>query len=465
MFTRREVLKSCFAVSAVSLLNDRFGLINDAFAAPAIDLSSIISPGTRVLDFLGTKWASNSGSPLLSRNNKDMSSRTGTSAMLRWGALSSNNEAIQIDLKDMPGAQPISFNGRLGIWIYCKNQPGYGPQQSPSSSIGIEMSTDPSGNWSSGFGIWFNVLQLREGWNFLKYITNPVGHPEGVGGYQWGMSPEDILKRPVYAIKIYSDTGSNTGATWYLDSLWTDFKNRPQIVFGCDADPDELLSYCLPVFQRYGWSGYVAAPYRVWTSGSTRVTNWDTNRPVLREMGFAGWETINHTVNHLRLGNLTSQSNIRYEIVSQNSFLRLLGLSKGLSFYASPYSSTSRLSESVIKGAGIVVQRHYRKHNTSITQFGGVDNPHHIGAFGLDLLSFAKIKAQIDIIVAYEDTNFPYWHSITALGDPGDGSSYASVDTMYKSTWDMTMNYVRSLELNGKIRVKKGFGDFLYGTN
>jgi hypothetical protein len=467
MVTRREMLKLCFAAGATSLVADRFGFINNAFAAtqPAMDTSSIINPGTSVLNFTGSKWASAYASPRLSVNNRDISSRTGVSSMLRWGPIRNNDETIQIEYKNIPGGNPLSFNGRFGIWIYCKNQPGYAPLGSVNSSINIEMTSDASGNWNSGFGIWFNSNQLREGWNFLKYINNPIGHPEGVGDYCWGMTKDQILTQPVYTIKIYAGGNTNTGATWYLDSLWTDFKNKPQIVLGSDEDSPELQSYCLPVFQNYGWSGYVAAPYRVWTSGSTTVTNWDRNRPVLVAMANAGWETINHTVNHLRMGDLTKASSIKYEILGEDSFLRSLGLSKGLNFYASPQSSSSRLSDSTIISTGLIVaQRHARKSNISITPFG-VDNPHHLGSVGLDRKSFNEIKTQIDIIAAYEDTNFMYWHEVTAQGDPGDGSGFADSTIMYKSTWDMTMGHIRNLELNDKVKVKKGFADFLYGAN
>ncbi len=482
MFSRREILKFGLATGAASFLMDRFGMIDTALAnttttaaslplfgfspttPPNMDTSSIINPGTRVLDFTGTKWGASVGSPDLQINTSAIQPRTGVKATLGWGPITNSNETILIELNELPNGDPISFNGRFGIWIYCANQPGYGPNQTVDSSINIEMSTDATGNFGSGFGLSFNSNQLREGWNFLKYINNPVGHPLGIGDYSWGITTHaDILLQPVYAIKIIANESINTGATWYLDSLWTGFKNKPQVVLGVDEDTPDFLTYCLPVFQSYNWTGYMATPYRAWTSGPLVVTNWNTFRPVLTTAAKAGWETPNITVNHIDLGKLTSVSDITYEVVAQTYFLTLMGLKKGLRYFCSPQSSSSRLSESIIKNLGFIAQRNFRKPNTTVTPFG-VDNPQDMGAISMDLSTFSQIKTNIDIIAAYEDTNFLYWHAVTALGDPGDGSGYKDNVTMYQSTWDLAMEYIRSLELSGEIVVKKGFNDFFFGS-
>jgi len=255
------------------------------------------------------------------------------------------------------------------------------------------------------------------------------------------------------------------GITWYLDSLWTGFENTPQIVLGSDDYGTDLLDHCLPIFQNYGWIGYVAAAYRIWTGGQTEVSTWAETAPILTAMANAGWDIINHTVNHRRMGDLTSSSDIQYEIQAQDTWLRSLGLpTQGLKFFVSPQGSSSRLSESVIKDSWITAQRHFRKWNTSITQFG-IDNPHHIGSLGMEDIEYAqtfdKIKKQIDIAVAYEDTLYLFWHKLITQGDPGDGTgNTGDYSSMYQSNWDMSINYIRSLEVSDKILIAKGFNWF-----
>lgn len=477
MATRRNILKMGAMLGAGSLLAERFSLSNAAQAATVTNLapgiSSIINDGFVALDFTGTKWKPVLNRPSLTQNYRTSSGlgilpRTPVTSMLRWGPIANPDETIEIRVADFPGQAPLMLNGRFGLWIYVQAQPGYstGTPGARKSGIHVVMSTDPTGDFSHALDVYFNSNQVREGWNFLKFVDNPIGHPLGVYKNIWGNgSRADIKNNPVYAIQIYADNVSNVGATWYLDSLWTGFKNFPQMVLGCDAVNPELRDYCLPIFNSYGWLGYIASPYRV-GSGPTKISNWDiTPHPVLTAMANAGWDIINHTVNHLRMGDLTKPEDIIYEIVQQDKWLRAMKMpTKGLRFYASPQSSTSRISEQIIRNCGIVAQRHALKWNTSITQFG-IDNPNWIGALGMEdsthAQTFDRIKNKIDIMVAYEDVFHMYWHQLITQGDPGNGTGNANNSArMYKSSWDLSIKYIRELELQGKLSVAKGFSGF-----
>lgn len=468
MPTRRELLKWGAFYGGGSLLVNQVGGIESAEAAPTSCHSLVINNGIRIADFSGTKWTPLWSNPVLESDYNmtiGIKSRTGARSMLRWGPVAEGFEAIHLSYLDLPEQAPLILNGRFGLWIYCDAQPGFAPGEQADSILHVVMTTDPAGNFSHAIDIGFNANQIREGWNFLKFVDNPVGHPLGVYKSFWGNgSAGDIVNNPVYSILLYTEQ-QDIGITWYLDSLWTGFESVPQVVLGCDAFGTDLRDYCLPVFENYGWLGYVAAAYRVWTSGPTVVSEWGDEQAVITAMGDAGWDIVNHTVNHLRMGDITDASDIQYEIQAQDTWLRSLMVpTQGLKFFASPQGSTSRLSEATLEKAWIVAQRHFRKWNTSITQFG-IDNPHHIGSLGLEDVAYAqtfnKIKKQIDIAVEYEDTLHLFWHELVTSGDPGDGSgNTGSYSTMYRSSWDIAINYIRNLELAGELRVAKGFSGF-----
>jgi peptidoglycan/xylan/chitin deacetylase (PgdA/CDA1 family) len=469
MVSRREILKFGTLGAAGSLLVGQQGVIQSANADSLECQSAVVKNGVRIADFSGTKWSPLwSGNPSFERDynvTQGVHSPTGARTMLRWGPIADNYEDIHIRYTDLPGQSPLVLNGRFGIWVYCEAQPGYEPGATADSVLDIVLTTNPGGDFSNAVDIGFNSNQIREGWNFLKFVDNPIGHPLGIEKNFWGDGSDgDIINNPVYEILIYSEH-QDIGLTWYFDSLWTGFETTPQVVLGCDDYESDLLDHCLPKFQSYGWVGYIAAAYRVWESGPTQVTDWDQTAPILSAMADAGWDIINHSVNHLRMGDLTNSSDIQYEIYAQDTWLRSLKIpTQGLKFYAAPQGSTSRLSEATIKDSGIEAQRHFRKWNTSVTQFG-IDNPHHMGSLGMEDVEFAQtfdnIKKWIDIIIIYEDTLHLFWHKLITQGDPGDGTgTTGSYSTMYQSNWDMAIEYIRSLELAGKITVPKGLSGF-----
>jgi hypothetical protein len=470
---RRDFLKYSALLGAGSLLP--FSFDPPAFAALSPTNPLITNNGIRLVDFTGTKWKPDpwNPAPRLSRNFKSTSlpARTPVTGMLRWGPIKAPYETIQLNSSDLPGGAPLILNGRFGLWMYCANQRGYGPGQEAASALSIVLTTAADRSFNNALYISFDSNQIREGWNFLKFVENSTGHPLGIYRESWGDgSDADIINHPVTAIQLFC-SAPDVGATWYFDSLWTGFATKAQIVIGCDDVNDSLLDYCIPLFNQVGWTGYIATPYRVWESGSYKVSQWVNNPYITRALMEApDWEIINHTVNHLRVGDLTSTTDIKYELNAQTTWLRSQGVpEKGLKFYASPQSSSSRLSEKTIKGLGGVAQRHSRKRNTSLTQFG-IDNPQHIGSYALDDLyeaqSFAKIKEVLDTAIAYEDTLNLFWHNIIDdSNDPQDGvSTTGNWFSVWKSTWDQTMDYVRTLELAGKLTIAKGMTGFLQGN-
>ena len=160
------------------------------------------------------------------------------------------------------------------------------------------------------------------------------------------------------------------------------------------------------------------------------------------------------------------------------------GMERGAEFYASPQSSSSRLAENVIRNRGFKLQRHARKWNVSVTPWG-IDNPHHVGAIDIGNAAaggigtttgtsagsvagwqtLTKLRRFVDVLEAYGDTGFPFWHGITILGDSGSGENLTGDNLlMTRSAFEGFINYIAEREAAGGIRVRDGMTGFYYGV-
>jgi hypothetical protein len=426
-------------------------------------------------------------------NTTGVRSKTAQPEMLK--VVVTDNSAV-----DMTMVAPASdlltpmLAGKLGLWVYVESQPGYQPAGTPAGIINITVTTHPSKFSNNALILSFNSNQTREGWNFLKFVQrNPNAYVQGTADTEYhpfGLSAAcygtglyaNIKDTAVTDIKV--GVQGFGGATLYFDSLWTAFDSKAQVVLGCDSTGSDLITHALPIFKDYNWIGYTAIPNRIWSSGSKLVNDWTSVAVNARVMYDAGWENINHSTNHLQTGSLTSASEIDYEISAVNSMYANAHMTRGIEFYASPQSNTSRLSEKVIAGTGIKLQRHARKFNVSTTQFG-VDNINHVGAIDMGSAAsagisysngqvagsiagwqiFSKLQRFIDVLIDYGDTGFPFWHGITTLGDSGSGENLTGDNLLItKSAIVKFFEYIRLKEIQGLLRVCDGITGFYYGS-
>jgi hypothetical protein len=314
-------------------------------------------------------------------------------------------------------------------------------------------------------------------------------HPFGISASKYGDgSTSNILANDIGVLRI--GWVNMSGATLYFDSMWTGYSSKAQMVLGCDSGV-LLEEVAVPIFQGYGWSGYIAIPYNTADTGASTCTVQAniTGSAVdaRRERIYAlGWDCINHTVTHPNLGSYTSEAAIDYQVAQVRAWQLAQGdLARGMEFYASPGSSSSRVSEKVIKLAGFKAQRHARKWNTSVTPWG-VDNPHHLGgcdwgsasAMGVTTVTSGsassvagfqtatKIKRALDVAVAYGDTMIAWWHGLTTSGDSGSGEDLTGDNLLLTvSAFQLSCAYARQLEQAGSLTVCKGFSGFYYGNN
>lgn len=428
-----------------------------------------------------------------SGNVTGIRSRTGQAEMLKVAC--NNNTATNITLQSpVTNLLTALTQGKLMMAVYLETQPGYQAGGTPTGTLNIEVTT-ASGSFANALIFGYNMNQLREGWNFLKFVQrDPLAyqtasptieyHPFGVNSGCYGTgAAANIRDNAVAGIRLA--TQNLSGATLYFDSIWTGWDHQAQVVLGCDAVGGDLIQHGLPRLQERGWIGYIAPTGRIWTSGSKIKPDWTPTRPNnIEVMCDAGWECVNHTTNHIPNGALTSAAEIDYEIAGVQALYSALGTIKGNEFYASPQSSSSRLSEAVIRNRGIRLQRHARKYNVSVTPWG-VDNIHHVGAIDMGSASgggvsyangavggsvagwqtYTKLRRFVDLLEAYGDTGMPFWHGITTLGDSGSGDDLTGDNLLLtKSAFDKTIAYIAEREAAGALRVRDSIGGFYYGT-
>lgn len=461
--------------------------------------------GKVVANFLSGQWTATNGSPTLTQgftgfdangNVTGIKSRTGQQGMLLVEPTVDTLTRIQLSTPSTNLLTP-DLNGRIGLWVYVEAASTTG---TVDFSIQIEMSTNPgASNTTNGFMMQFSPNTLREGWNFLTFVMRDFrayqagqditeDHPSGVFPNVYGTGVyANFLDDPITFMWINIQGAGATGSKVYFDSLWTDFMAKPQMVLGCDGGTNDV-EIALPIFQQYGWVGYTAFPYRVWSSGSKIIPNLNSNvSPDGVAMYGAGWDFTNHTANHLANGTLTSPAEIDYELTVAQAWQNALGFLRGAEFYVSPQSSTSRLSQKVIYDLGYKMQRHARHRNNHVTPFG-VDNPSAIGSYDIGKASgstvvcqqmlngsgssvtggfqrFSRIKRVIDIAIAYGYADFPFWHGITTVGDDGSGEGLTGDDLLiYASAFTKMCEYIREKELAGEIEVCRGMSGFYYGV-
>jgi hypothetical protein len=401
-------------------------------------------------------------------------SKTGLPAITKIDITNDANQQFEITNANMGS---VTTNGLIGLWIYVDLTNKVGGS---TARFFMDIS-----NQTALFTPYVRVQvvgpnQLRHGWNFIVYkqLTDYVSMPASqdhfsgltVTKFSTGANG-DMLASPLKYMQL---TFINmNGCSVYLDSLWTDFAAAPQVVLGTDQATQDCVDYALPLFRQYGWKGYAAPTFRVWTSGSKIVNNWNSpagGTEKLEELYAAGWDAVNHTTNHLNASTLTA-AELRYEMQASRSWLLTRGAVRGSEFYASPQSGTGILAERIIAEAGFKLQRHglNGKPNIQITHFG-VDNINSVGSIDMSNASvgfqkFTLIKAYIDMCVAYKASLFLFWHGITTLGDTGSGEDLTGNDLQItKSAFDKTCAYIKTLEDAGSLSVSDGITGFYYGV-
>lgn len=470
---------------------------------PAGITKAVRSMGKLACRFGASMWTVAAGSPTLTQGYTGWDgagvktgpvSRTGMPDMLKYVPAVNTAEGIRLQSIGTNLLTP-NWGGRFLLAVYVESQPGY--QVGGTVAGNIDMTISTGANDSNCLFVTFNANQIREGWNFLKFSMRDIAaytpasgiaeaHPVGVSVSCYGTAADaNIISNPVTRIRI--DTRNLLGATLYFDSIWVDWDAQAQVVLGCDGGIN-LMEIAAPIFSGYGWKGYLAAPFNTVDSGTGNCTVQGTPASGFAASAAAlyatGWDIIGHTATHPSLGAMSSETAIAYQMEAARAYWLSLGMVRGSEFYASPQSSSSRLSEKVIKSLGYKLQRHARKWNVSVTPWG-IDNPHFVGAVdmastsagGVQLVTggaassvtgwqiYSKLARLLDVAEGYGDTVFPFWHGITTVGDTGSGEDLTGDSlVLTKSAFEKFCADLRGREVAGRIKVCKGVSEFYYGS-
>jgi hypothetical protein len=407
---------------------------------------------------------------------QSVQSKTGLPSITKIDITSDTNQQFEITSANLGSVTTL---GLIGLWVYIDLTNKVGGS---AARIFMDVSNQTALFSTYVRAAFIGPNQLRHGWNFLVYkqltdiasTPGSLSHFSGLDVTKFSTGANgDMIGSPLRYMQL-SFINCN-GCSVYLDSLWTDFAALPQFVLGTDQATQDCVDYALPIFKSYGWKGYAAGTFRVWSSGSYSINNWNVpagGTEKLEELYAAGWDAVNHSTNHLNVVSAAlTAPQIRYEVQASRSWLLSRGAVRGSEFYASPQSSTNILSERIISEAGFKLQRHglNGKPNIQITHFG-IDNINSVGSIDMSNASvgfqkFSLIKAYIDTCIAYKASLFLFWHGITTLGDTGSGEDLTGNDLQItKSAFEKTCAYIKQLQSAGSLNVADGITGFYYGV-
>lgn len=422
-----------------------------------------------------------------SGNINGIRSRTGASTMLKLKGLT-NTGVPRIQLTGNLGV----FNGLFGIWVYIEPNPSGDPQPvgGQNLQISIAFSTNSGALWDQiTYAFTTNGVKLG-GWNFLAVAraadpisnTDKERHPFGIT--ETINTFENSAWKTQSVRGVFIDVINKQGWTLYFDRAVHSWDAEPRFVIGADVAGLDTRDHFLRLMQDNGWGqhGYLAVPCRV---SAYSELDYLKRGPSAEQIGMqaaydAGWDLINHSVNHMPAATLTAAQN-RFEIEGNRAWHHMQGYYKGQEFYASPTSSTNILSRKVIADCGIVLQRHSMRDATHVTAYG-VDNMAFIGSVDIGANSWllngsdnvrwpynynhiTNLRNWVDMIIKYKATGFAFFHTVTTLGDPGDGTGNSGDSvTMYESTLRLFLEHIKVREGEGKCEVSKGISGWYYGV-
>lgn len=334
----------------------------------------------------------------------------------------------------------------IGMWIWIPFLPQANVGGSAATPT-IQLQVTAANGGTGGTIIGWNNNQLKEGWNFLKFVdtrgTIAAGaHPLGVSATFSGDANDPFLAANNGAVRRVVVLINNlSGVPVIIDSIWTGISSKAAVVLGCDASGVDLSTYAAPRLATNGLPFYMAIPRSVQTSAYSGTVDRVAVVADYTALGAgaaaavaAGAHVCNHTMTHVQasasntMGSLTTPQDILYEVMAWQAWARASGMpERGNEFYAAPQGSWSRLSEETIKQSGVIkMQRCWPQYNTPRTPWG-IPNPHVIGSLDMGDQTYAgcytALQSVLNVIEIYGDTLHTFWHVVQTAGDTGDLSA------------------------------------------
>lgn len=352
----------------------------------------------------------------------------------------------------------VPTNGRIGFWFYF----------SPDSTSGTYINcvfTKVAGDFTVQKSWDANAFQIAPGWNYLQFDATVPTTPNGTVA----AGTADLTSGNIATIQLQVFCAAGLTAKWYFDAMFTGMpKNVSRVVIGMDGTGTADLTRLKGLMDKYGFKGYLN--FNV--TGNNDLTPLLTMRgasatgadAVIDSIYSAGWDVINHSLNHNTLAGMTT-ANVSYVINSLRDYCFANGWVRGSEFFSAAQNTTTDAQRTQIKNLGFKVIRGYQPQATYRTPFG-VANLLSIGADGFDNTALSTLKAHAAGAI---NNGADFWiagHLFTQ-GDGGDptGETVPGGDGLhsYTNTIDLFLSWLKSTYVDTGLAKVVTPTEWLYG--
>lgn len=360
-----------------------------------------IQAGTLFEDFetIGD-WSSGSGGTLTASTTIF---QTGTKSM----KLVTDGSAANFNITKTISAD-FSRAGTISFAVYVEND---------TNTQGVTIFISSSTSFATSFQ-YTAQSELHEGWNILM-----------INRSRWTNNSGEDWANTMVRLRVRVNAESAVVGTAYFDSMYIQRYNRPKAVIFFDDFPDTAYTVAYPYMRQYGMRATHAG-----VSSYPGLGGKCTLAQII-ETHNAGWDVVNHTVNHLDLTTLANQAAMEAEISGCTSWMQTNGFTRNNEhlFFAYPLSGTNAIAEAALAAQNMIVARG----NYNRSQAPQVDRQYLIcGNANPSPVTLATIKAKIDRAIGDGGATFLYFH---ILATPEANSNYLDPATFYS-----VIDYIQS---------------------
>jgi len=383
-------------------------------------------------------------------------SKTGSTALTKL-EVSGQAGAVSTIFTSADNINIATGDGRLGFWVYISPDSTW---KTPAINWDFYTATNVEVDFAS------NNQQCREGWNFIVFHTGTVsGHPYGITrNYGVGDFAVDVLRRFRFYIKV----PAGLTLTAYFDTAWSNWRTTPAIAIGMDGSGlTDVTTYWIPKMSAYGYKGYISLSATA-TGDHTRLANYNvasgTTRTVLAAIKAAGWDVINHCLNHTNTSDASrasavTEAQLQYQIKAQTAYQLAYGLDKGKEIFSSPQGRWDSMTNSQMQAMGIILNRAGSQGSNNTRTMFGYPNNMLMGWLSIDApvsgaASANGLIAKMQAILDYGGDIIIGGHQIIADGGIRDGDSVTGNSLqIYATTFDLILSWISAKATAGECTV------------
>lgn len=400
-------------------------------------------------------------------------SKTGSTAMVKLVCNGTQAGAANYFITSASSLAKTTGDEKFGLWVYLSTDlTTNSTWVQPTFAINVSTANTFNGD-AADYTFSYNGNQMRPGWNFLVFKCDATSHPYGIS--KSGVGTAKFATTGLNRFRIFVTVAATKTLTLYFDTLWTDFATKPAVVLGFDTNGDSnLLNYTYPALAAYGMKGYIACignggvddntnnrlqDYNNYVNNSSQLISLDT-------VYAAGWDIINHTLNHTNTSNggtvrtqLLTDAQLQYQVKAQTAWQLGHGYDKGKEFYAAPQGAWDAITINRLQTWGYKLLRMGQQGMNRTRTVFGYDNPGNMGWYALETPHTGS--ANYDQWIIHLQTLIDYGADILAvahhtIADVGTvtGSSVTGNSTqVYSTSLRMLCAWLKAKDDAGEITV------------